>query len=87
MTHDPIKGIGPVPGPGEGQGGSSPRPGETEFRRILEQLEQLSRPGPEKTGEPDPDDFARELRKAEDDYMSVMDLRRRLEEAFRRSQP
>ena len=67
----------------------------TEFRRLLERLENLSRPtgnagsqnvGPQKTGIEDADELKDALRRAEDDFVAAMDLRRQLEEAFRRSQ-
>lgn len=62
------------------------RTDSAEFRRLLEKLEELSKNSEEKVVE-DADDLRDALRKAEDDYISAMDLRRKLEEAFRRSQP
>jgi hypothetical protein len=61
------------------------RTDSAEFRRLLEQLEELSKSSQEKVVA-DADDLKDALRKAEDDYLSAMDLRRKLEEAFRRSQ-
>jgi len=85
----------------------------TDFRRLLEQLESLSRnatppaappadgiatdrPPPNQAGDPlgddttdallesdSPESLARDLAKADDEFRSVMDLRRRLEDAFR----
>lgn len=72
-----------------------PAADSTEFRRLLEQLENLSRPpdtavvgkaGAEEPEVTDADDLQDALRRAEDDFVSAMDLRRQLEEAFRRSQ-
>ena len=67
-----------------------PTADSTEFRRLLEQLENLSRPTEKaRTEEPevtDAEDLKDALRRAEDDFVSAMDLRRQLEEAFRRSQ-
>ena len=71
-------------------GRADPTADSTEFRRLLEQLENLSRSaeatGAEQTGVEDADDLKNALQRAEDDFVSAMDLRRQLEEAFRRSQ-
>ncbi len=58
----------------------------TEFRRLLEKLEQLSAPK-EPTPVEDADDLKDALRRAEDDFQSVMDLRRALEDAYRKQSP
>ena len=85
MSPDNIIRIG-----GSKESGPSPseptRTDSAEFRRLLEKLEQLSKNSEEKVVE-DADDLRDALRKAEDDYMAAMDLRRKLEEAFRRNQP
>ena len=66
-------------------------PESAEFRRLLEHLEQLgaAAPAPPSAAAPaaDVDGFARALAQAEDDYVAAMELRRRLEDAFRRAQP
>ena len=84
MSTDNVFRIG---GPSEpGKHPTEPtRTDSAEFRRLLEQLEELSKSSQEKVVE-DADDLRDALRKAEDDYISAMDLRRKLEEAFRRSQ-
>lgn len=56
-----------------------------EFRRLLEKLEKLSTKS-EGAVVKDAKGLQDALRKAEDDFVSAMDLRRKLEEAFRRSQ-
>ncbi len=85
MSPDNIFRIG-----GSNESGDRPieptRTDSAEFRRLLEKLEELSKNSEEKVVE-DADDLRDALRKAEDDYISAMDLRRKLEEAFRRSQP
>ena len=84
MSTDNVFRIGGANGPGE-HPGEPTKTDSVEFRRLLEQLEQLSKSGEDKVVE-DADDLRDALRKAEDDYVSAMDLRRRLEEAFRRNQ-
>lgn len=74
---------------------TDPTADSTEFRRLLEQLENLSRSadkatpkieGDDEVPVDEADDLKDALRRADDDFVAAMDLRRRLEEAFRRSQ-
>jgi hypothetical protein len=70
------------------QSAQAQRPPESaEFRRLLERLAQLGAAGAPPAAPADVDGFARALAQAEDDYVAAMDLRRRLEDAFRRAQP
>ncbi len=85
MTTDNIF---PIKGPSEPDKGSA-KPTQTdsaEFRRLLERLESLSKNREEKVVK-DTEGLRDAMRKAEDDFVAAMDLRRKLEEAFRRSQP
>ena len=77
----------PIGGTGEPDGTAkgSAKTDSAEFRRLLERLEKLSTKS-EETVVKDTKGLADALRKAEDDFVSAMDLRRKLEEAFRRSQ-
>ncbi|MCC6672545.1 MAG: hypothetical protein IT458_15885 [Planctomycetes bacterium] len=79
--------IGPTPGPAPaGAAGPSGAAGEsTEFRRMLERLEELARQ-PAAPVE-DAEQLGQAVRQAEQDFLSVMDLRRRLEDVYRRSVP
>jgi hypothetical protein len=84
--NDGVPGIGGVPptqGTGQAKAGANDTP---EFRRILEKLEQLAKAPPE-TPPQDAEQLQDALRKAEDGFSSAMDLRRRLEEAFRARLP
>ena len=85
MTTDNIF---PIKGPSEpGKGPTEPTPTDSaEFRRLLEQLENLSK-NREETVVKDTEGLQKAMRKAEDDFVAAMDLRRKLEEAFRRNQP
>ena len=79
--------ISPIGGAGKTDR-SSTEPSKTdslEFRRLLEQLEKLSTKSEEKVVK-DAEGLQDAIRKADDDFISAMDLRRKLEEAFRRSQ-
>lgn len=95
MDSDSIRNIRPgQPVDPTGPQGTPPPPGDTtEFRRLLERLESLSQgePTPQADGaDPDidsPEDLARDLAKADDEFRSAMDLRRRLEDAFRNLGP
>ncbi len=59
---------------------------QTEFRRLLEKLESVARQP--KTEEVEDIEKLREaMKKADDDFSAVMDLRKQLEEAYRKSQP
>ena len=54
------------------------------FRKILEQLEAVARTGGT-SDVVDVDNLKEAMRKADDDYQTVMDLRHMLEEAYRKS--
>ena len=89
MSPENIRGIGPTEGPNPDPKAPPTAPESTEFRRLLDRLEALqatSGDGGDDGGEGDPARFAEDLKKADDSFLSVMDLRRRLEEAFRRGQ-
>lgn len=74
---------GPQPGREPGRGKP---PESAEFRRLLEKLEELSARREPRPVE-DADDLREALRRAEDDFQSVMDLRRALEDAYRKQEP
>ncbi len=68
----------------------NPQPVDSaEFRRILERLESLSPTdaAPAEARLNDTEEFLDAMRKADDDFTSVMDLRRKLEDAYRKGQP
>ena len=67
--------------------------GATEFQRLLEQLDALRQPAPTAAApgavppHDEADALADALRQADDDFAKVMELRRHLEDAFRRHGP
>ena len=65
--------------------------GSPEFRRLLDSLEKLRRPAPAAapTGgtDSDADRLQHALHTADAEFSAAMDLRRRLEEAFRARMP
>jgi|KBSSwiStaDraftv2_1062776.scaffolds.fasta_scaffold1755650_1 hypothetical protein len=70
----------------DGAGGAS-RADSPAFRALLESLERLA---PRKETPPavdDPDSLQRAIHDADDGFRQAMDLRRRLEEAFRQRLP
>ena len=75
-----------IHGPNESQPPGSPAgTDQTEFRRILERLEEVARQS--KPAEVENFDKLREvMKKADDEFSAVMDLRRQLEDAYRKSQ-
>ncbi len=84
MSTDHIFPIGGTGEPDRTPTGPS-KTDSAEFRRLLERLEKLSTRS-EETVVKDAKGLEEALQKAEDDFVSAMDLRRKLEEAFRRSQ-
>lgn len=81
-THsiDPTP-VRPLPAAGEAAGATEGAPASLAFRGLLERLENLARaPASEVSNA---DDLQHALRRAEDDYVAAMDLRRRLEDAVR----
>ncbi len=82
--------IGPVPGqPGAEPtrpAAASPPADGADFRALLERLERLAgAPAPAEVH--DTEGLQQALRAADQDFTSAMDLRRRLEDAFRSRQP
>lgn len=72
--------------------GAAGTPETSEFRRMLEKLEAVARPAhkpgadTQQSEDADLDKLHDAMRKADDDYAAIMDLRRRIEEAYRSSQ-
>lgn len=68
-------------------GGAAGAAGSTEFRRLLEQLETVARSA---NGSPesvtDIDNLREAMKKADDDFEAVMQLRKQLEDAYRDTQ-
>ena len=69
----------------------TPAGGGQEFGRLLDELHELSQPKPAESqhtnAQPtDPVDFKRAVRQADDDFVTLMDLRRQLEDAFKKHQ-
>lgn len=78
VSARPLAGASPLGGGAESAAGASATPA---FQNLLDRLEALARTP---TGEvKSADDLQLALRKAEDDYVAAMDLRRRLEDAIR----
>lgn len=77
-----IAGTGAAPAAAPGATAGSP-----EFRRLLDSLERLRRPAPTATpasgDASDADRLQHALHTADAEFAAAMDLRRRLEEAFR----
>jgi hypothetical protein len=84
MTSDPIRGVPPV---GAERAPQAPVPAGDglDFRRLLERLEELARRDAPPAA--DVETFRDAVRAAGDDFAAAMDLRRRLEDAFRQRGP
>lgn len=82
--------VGPVAAPlapvGTAAGTQSAASGNTGFQALLERLQQLAK-GPATPKVDSADDLSEALRAAESSFTTAMDLRRQLEEAFRRHAP
>lgn len=64
------------------------QPGDpAEFRRLLEQLQKLADQQVEEPEVEDVDQLAEHMRRAEDEFRAVMDLRKQLEDAYQRRLP
>ena len=99
MVPDKITNVDPTGQPQPADRGPSGVSNDPAFRRMLERLEELARQGASspaadtpKTDNADADTDATEefmdaMRKADDDFVAAMDLRRKLEDAYRRNQP
>lgn len=91
MTADEIQNIHPIQSTGPATENVGNHPVEAtdsaEFRRILERLEQISKKKLEAKPPDDTKEFRDAMKKADDDFVSVMDLRRQLEHAYRKHQP
>ena len=86
LRIDRLHGADPAAAPGRAQPSGDP----TEFRRLLEQLEQLAQQRGAEPATGAGEDVAAlqdALRQADADFAQVMDLRARLEDAFRRVDP
>jgi hypothetical protein len=73
----PAAPIAPANGP-DPRGGGTPA-----FRRLLESLERLAQQHRQPPAVGDADQLQAALQRADHDFATAMDLRRRLEEAFR----
>jgi hypothetical protein len=80
----PTGGINPTPEQGKSRPADS-----AEFRRILERLQAISNGDNEaKTKQlDDTQEFLDAMKKADDQYLSVMDLRQKLEDAYKKGRP
>jgi hypothetical protein len=85
MSTDNIPNVHPVSpaGPKAYPSGAAPDP-DSDFRRILERLEAIAARASGAKGQEDPGELLEALRKADDDFMSVMDLRAQIEAAYRK---
>ena len=84
--------IGPhgVPAPLPADAGARPAPGAADdgerspsFRALLESLQRFAQQQPAAETPEDPDALRSAIERVDGDYEQVMDLRRRLEDAFR----
>ena len=102
MVPDRINHVDPTGQPTPPDRGTEKASSDPAFRRMLERLEELakrsdtqaskevSKPDaskPDTAKVDDTEEFIDALKKADDDFVAAMDLRRKLEEAYRRSQP
>ena len=95
MVPDKITHVGPTGQPHPAKDGAEKTSNDPQFRRMLERLEEIARQNEvvkkEASKKTDKaagtDEFMHALKKADDDFVAAMDLRRKLEEAYRRSQP
>lgn len=78
---DPLNGSATVVPIGPAQGASA-RETSPAFRRLLDSLEQLARPAEQPEPVEDTDSLKRAIADVDSGFQQVMDLRRRLEEAF-----
>jgi hypothetical protein len=89
MSSEPVDRL-LVPGTASAPGAAPPSPARADaspaFRRLLESLEKLARERPATREVTDADTLQQEIARADDGFRQVMDLRRRLEEAFRSRQ-
>lgn len=88
MVADNITHLGPTGQPQRPEHGSGMVSKDPAFRRMLERLEELAGQSgaPKDWQTSSTDQFMDALKKADEDFITAMDLRRKLEEAYRRSQ-
>ena len=73
---------------GDGAAKTSGSTNPKAFQNVLEELQGLAKNAAAAAPETkDVNEFSNAMRKAEDEFTALMDLRRRLEEAFRTRQP
>jgi flagellar hook-basal body complex protein FliE len=94
MVPDKITNVDPTGQPQPPDRSPNAVSNDPAFRRMLERLEELARQGKSTpaadVSEADTgntEEFMDAMKKADDDFVAAMDLRRKLEEAYRRSQP
>ncbi len=97
MVPDRINHVDPTGQPTPPDRGTEKASSDPAFRRMLERLEELAKRSnaqaskevskPDTAKVDDTEEFIDALKKADDDFVAAMDLRRKLEEAYRRSQP
>ena len=102
MVPDRINHVDPTGQPTPPDRGTEKASSDPAFRRMLERLEELAKRSdtqaskevpkpdaskPDTAKVDDTEEFIDALKKADDNFVAAMDLRRKLEEAYRRSQP
>lgn len=80
LAFDRIHGAGPA---GGAENGAKTTP-TTDFAKLLEELRAVGAQPAATDKAGDAGDFERAVRRADDDYATVMELRRHLEDAYRR---
>ena len=85
-NNQPIRGIDPGKAAETRKPDAAQHTDPTTFRRLLEQLEAIGRSDDAAPNGDDLHALQDDLRKADAEFDSVMDLRTRLEDAFRKAQ-
>jgi flagellar hook-basal body complex protein FliE len=84
LTHVTAGPVGALLAPGEQRPGAPSA--STEFQALLERMQQFAQESPTAPAVDDPDQLRAAMARAEASFTTAMDLRQKLEEAFRRHQ-
>lgn len=98
MVPDKITHVDPTGQPQPPDRGPNTVSNDPAFRRMLERLEELTKqsnadevakasPANDVSEVDAPEEFMDAMKKADDDFVAAMDLRRKLEDAYRKNQP
>ena len=84
LTHVTAGPVGTLLAPGQPQAGAASA--STGFQALLERLQQFAKEAPAAPPVDDPDQLRAAMQRAEQSFTTAMELRQKLEEAFRRHQ-